>query len=88
MRLLNTSTISLEEFFDDQLPPYAILSHRWQADEVSFQHMQSGAAIGKAGYAKIGACCEQALRDGYEYAWVFLRLQLPFCSKTETFIET
>ena len=28
MRLLNADTLQLEEFFDDRIPEYAILSHR------------------------------------------------------------
>jgi hypothetical protein len=35
MRLLNTETIELEEFFDHGIPLYAILSHRWEQDELS-----------------------------------------------------
>jgi hypothetical protein len=53
MRLLNSATVKLEEFPDDHIPAYAILSHRWQDDELSFQDMQSGSATEKAGYAKL-----------------------------------
>lgn len=69
MRLLNATSLKLEEFFDDSLPPYAILSHRWQDDEVSFQDMQTDAARQKAGYAKLKLCCDQAVKDGLGYAW-------------------
>ncbi|TVY51416.1 Vegetative incompatibility protein HET-E-1 [Lachnellula cervina] len=70
MRLLNATSLKLEEFFDDSLPPYAILSHRWQDDEVSFQDMQTDAARQKAGYTKLKLCCDQAVKDGLGYAWV------------------
>ncbi|OAA75436.1 Heterokaryon incompatibility [Akanthomyces lecanii RCEF 1005] len=70
MRLLNTSTLALEEFYGSAIPEYAILSHRWLDDEVSFQDLQSGQAASKAGYAKIQRCCEQAAQDGLAYAWV------------------
>lgn len=70
MRLLNTSTLALEEFYGSAIPEYAILSHRWLDDEVSFQDLQSGRAASKAGYAKIQRCCEQAADDGLGYAWV------------------
>ncbi|TQV93433.1 HET domain-containing protein [Cordyceps javanica] len=70
MRLLNTSTLTLEEFFGSAVPEYAILSHRWLDDEVSFQDLQSGRAASKAGYAKIRQCCAQAVRDGLAWAWV------------------
>ncbi|KAK4574948.1 hypothetical protein LTR86_000798 [Recurvomyces mirabilis] len=35
MRLLNTSTLKLQEFFVP--PPYVILSHRWSDEEVSYE---------------------------------------------------
>ena len=37
MRLLHTTRLTLEEFFDNKISPYAILSHRWEADELSLQ---------------------------------------------------
>lgn len=40
MRLLHTTEHRFQEFFDKDTPKYAILSHRWQEDEVSFQEMQ------------------------------------------------
>lgn len=70
MRLINSSTLELEEFYGDAIPPYAILSHRWLDDEVSLQDLQSDRATSKAGYAKIEQCCAQALRDGLTHAWV------------------
>ncbi|UKZ74702.1 hypothetical protein TrVFT333_002372 [Trichoderma virens FT-333] len=70
MRLLNTATLGLEEFFGDDNPPYAILSHRWLNEEVSFQDIQNGTAAKKAGYYKIKQCCEQAVKDGLKFAWV------------------
>src|SRR6187402_341058 len=70
MRLLNTTTLKLEEFFEDSRPPYAILSHRWNHDEVSVQNVQDGTAWMKAGYAKVKLCCDQAVTQGLRYAWV------------------
>jgi hypothetical protein len=45
----------LNEFFDDNIPTYAILSHTWGAngEEVTFKDMMRGAGKGKAGYHKI-----------------------------------
>jgi hypothetical protein len=40
MRLVHTQFLRLEEFFDNTIPTYAILSHRWTENEVSFQEMQ------------------------------------------------
>jgi hypothetical protein len=70
MRLLNSTTLELEEFFDNRTPKYAILSHRWLDDEVSLKDMQNGTATRKAGYAKLKLCCDQAAKDGLQYAWV------------------
>ncbi|RYF42599.1 MAG: hypothetical protein EOO38_19570, partial [Cytophagaceae bacterium] len=54
----------------------AILSHRWEGDEVTFHEMRSlpdeshGTARRKKGFEKISQCCRQALRSGLEYTWV------------------
>ncbi|KAE9975031.1 hypothetical protein EG328_003507 [Venturia inaequalis] len=72
MRLLNTATSRLEEFFDKDIPKYAILSHRWGKEEVSFQEpiSESETVKSKAGYTKIKNFCALAKRDGYNHGWV------------------
>jgi hypothetical protein len=70
MRLINTTTLGIEIFFDGHAPPYAILSHRWHDGEVSLQEMESGTAVERPGYAKIVETCALAVRDGLGYAWV------------------
>lgn len=52
------------------IPAYAILSHTWGEDEVSFQDMQAPTVTEKRGYAKIEYSCERALQDGLSYVWV------------------
>jgi hypothetical protein len=37
MRLINTVSLLLEEFFDAKIPAYSILSHTWADAEVSYQ---------------------------------------------------
>ncbi|KAH8896515.1 HET-domain-containing protein [Thozetella sp. PMI_491] len=69
MRLINTSTLQLKEFFGKS-PPYAILSHTWEDDEVSFQDMERGAASHRKGYAKIEWTCRLAEQRGLQWAWV------------------
>ncbi|PBP26575.1 hypothetical protein BUE80_DR002502 [Diplocarpon rosae] len=69
MRLLNCNDLELEEFFGT-CPPYAILSHRWQDDEVSIHDMKNGTAPGRAGNAKIERCCLEAIKHGLQYAWI------------------
>ena len=76
MRLLERSDageFGLAEYFvnDDEIPPYAILSHTWVAgEEVVYEELKDGAGKGKSGYHKIRFCGEQARRDGLQYFWV------------------
>ncbi|RMZ23185.1 hypothetical protein D0859_12779 [Hortaea werneckii] len=37
MRLINTEKLEMHEFLPADIPRYAILSHRWQEEEVSFK---------------------------------------------------
>ncbi|KAJ5116243.1 hypothetical protein N7456_000591 [Penicillium angulare] len=63
MRLINIWSLQLEEFMDHNIPRYAILSHTWGEDEVTFQDMQdadSQKTLAKKGYTKIRRSCEQA----------------------------
>lgn len=70
MRLLQTNTLQLEEFFDSQIPPYAILSHRWSHHEVSFKEMRKGTAPQGSGMAKIQSFCQLAATRGFDWAWI------------------
>jgi hypothetical protein len=63
---------AIEEFFTD-IPPYAILSHRWGKpnDEVSFNDLERGLnASHKPGYRKLRRFCELAFQAGLEFAWI------------------
>jgi hypothetical protein len=67
MRLLeynNDGEFSLIDFFGDDIPEYAILSHRWGAEEVTLAELMDGTDKSKAGYGKIRFYREQAKRDG------------------------
>ncbi|KAL1846163.1 hypothetical protein Daus18300_014339 [Diaporthe australafricana] len=73
MRLLTcdgSGKISLKEFPHNKSPPYAILSHTWGEEEVTFQDVLKGGAENKLGYRKIRFCGEQAARDDWQYFWV------------------
>jgi hypothetical protein len=74
MRLLNTRTRHFEEFVDGHIAPYAILSHTWEGQEVSFSDMANSAndLTGKHGYEKIDSACLQAQqhRPVLEYVWI------------------
>src|SRR5438046_8848859 len=59
-----------KEFLGNDVPRYAILSHTWGTDEVSFKDLIEGTGEDKLGYNKIRFCGERALRDGLQYFWV------------------
>lgn len=70
MWLINTKTLKLESFMGEA-PPYAILSHTWGPEEVTFTdfHYET-TRKNKTGFAKIKLTCEQARTEGLKYAWV------------------
>ncbi|KAN0104144.1 HET domain containing protein [Hyaloscypha variabilis] len=71
MRLINARTLKLGLFPDPVDEPYAILSHTWTDDEVSFQDMQDlSFARTKKGFSKIEATCRMAVHNGLQYVWV------------------
>ncbi|KAK3942860.1 heterokaryon incompatibility protein-domain-containing protein [Diplogelasinospora grovesii] len=77
MRLINVDTLRLEEFVGDVgrggIPPYAILSHTWGEEEVSFKDLSAEdvqAAHAMKGYSKIVGCCLLAASEGLRYAWI------------------
>jgi hypothetical protein len=76
MRLLQINSngdLSLVEYFGSDIPPYAILSHTWGADddEISFKDIKKNLARSKpSGYQKVRFCGDQALRDGIHFFWV------------------
>jgi Heterokaryon incompatibility protein (HET) len=63
------TTYASEQFFNGT-PPYAILSHTWGDEEVTFQELAQGGGLHKAGYDKIRFCVKQAARDGFQYFWI------------------
>lgn len=71
MRLVNTSTLKLEEFGPQNVPEYAILLHRWiDGQEPIVEEMRGSPPQEKSGYAKIKRCCEQARKHGFAFAWI------------------
>jgi hypothetical protein len=71
MRLINAHTLKLEHFIGVTIPTYAILSHTWGEEEVTYQDwFQRESVSKKAGYAKILGACRQALKDSIDYVWV------------------
>ncbi|KAF2769162.1 HET-domain-containing protein [Teratosphaeria nubilosa] len=72
MRLLNTSTLCLEEYTGACVPPYAILSHTWGDDEVLYHDVQRQdlTATSKATWTKVRSACREALRRGHQHIWI------------------
>ncbi|KAJ3481637.1 hypothetical protein NLG97_g7774 [Lecanicillium saksenae] len=75
MRLIHTQSLRLETFYgaDSDVPPYAILSHTWGADEptlAEFADSSQWQHVNKDGYAKIKNCCRLAAQAGLDYVWV------------------
>jgi hypothetical protein len=75
MRLLHiqkNGALSLVECVGIDIPPYAILSHTWgpSSEEVSYQDMMNGTAMGKSAYCKFLFCIERATKDNLAYFWV------------------
>ncbi|KAI2467396.1 heterokaryon incompatibility protein-domain-containing protein [Annulohypoxylon bovei var. microspora] len=73
MRLINTKTLKLEEFFGGQTPKYAILSHRWGDEEISLEQYQNGEYDPQQeGYRKFEGFCSQVNKssvDSISYGW-------------------
>lgn len=57
MRLLNIYTGKVQEFFEKDVPPYCILSHRWGENEVSYKDYCKGRNLDGLGYRKILEFC-------------------------------
>jgi Heterokaryon incompatibility protein (HET) len=75
MRLLELKSngdVYLTKDLISDIPPYAILSHTWGADdeEVTFKDLTEGSGKMKRGYSKILFCARQASNDGLQYIWI------------------
>ena len=74
MRLIGSKPgggFELSTFNNDNIPPYAILSHTWsEGEEVTYDELVTGMGKNKAGYAKLRFCGERAAKDGLNYFWV------------------
>lgn len=74
MRFLNTTTLQFHIVPDTKLnhleSGYAILSHRWRPEEVSFQDIEQGSDFShKHGSAKLRGACKIARQHGFDFMW-------------------
>ncbi|KAK4496510.1 hypothetical protein PRZ48_012490 [Zasmidium cellare] len=75
MHLLNVHTYQLKRFTDERsAPPYAILSHTWaDGKEVQYTDILKhsfDARDDSLNWKKIDLTCQQAIADGFEFAWI------------------
>lgn len=70
MWLIDTKTLKLCYFNNDDTVEYAILSHRWEEEEVSLQDFKDESGIAKRGYDKIKQSCHIALQSDIQYMWI------------------
>ncbi|KIM97563.1 hypothetical protein OIDMADRAFT_204405, partial [Oidiodendron maius Zn] len=70
MRLVNTTSFRIEEFFGNDIPRYAILSHTWGRQEVSYHEWAIEELKSRDGYRKIIGACREACKDDYDWIWV------------------
>ncbi|KAF5495642.1 Vegetative incompatibility protein HET-E-1 [Colletotrichum fructicola] len=77
MKLINVHNLEIETFnAGDQVPRYAILSHTWGSDEISFQEWITNCGnpspeyLEKDGYLKIINACSKTRDDKLRYLWV------------------
>ena len=77
MRLINVHTLELKEF-TGTIPGYAILSHRWTDDEVSYRDFRKRKwSEGSVGMEKIRRFCDGVKSGAFtfgkvpiDWAWV------------------
>ncbi|CAG7559479.1 unnamed protein product [Fusarium equiseti] len=72
MWLINTYTLTLEEFISLDRPAFAILSHTWGKDEVTLQEFRSltGDYSKKSRGRKVLKTCALAKGRGFRYVWI------------------
>lgn len=70
MWLIETSTLKLKFVGEAEKGSYAVLSHTWGEEEVSFEQFRNLSPTGLTAFSKIAKTCEIALQNGLAYAWV------------------
>lgn len=79
MWLINVESLRLQNFVGRDIPHYAILSHTWDEEEITFDMMQElrtaddarAAEIrGMRGFRKIKGTCQLAVEYSLDWAWI------------------
>lgn len=70
MRLLRVDSLTFEEHFEPDVPQYAILSHRWEEEEILYADIIAGRFKHKKALMKLRYTCEQTRKDNLEFVWI------------------
>ena len=70
MRLINTESLKFKEFFDDKIPKYAISSHRWIEEEISYKIYKRSKQKNGSSFDKILGLCDLAKQRSLEWVWI------------------
>lgn len=72
MRLLSTETLTFHEFIGSNVPSYAILSHTWGEQELTYHDMLNPTPTvqWKAGYKKMMGFVLKSKELGYKHCWI------------------
>ena len=70
MRLIHTQSFLMKDFFDDAIPKYAILSHKWGSKETSYQEYENTALKKRSSFTKIRGLCTLARSRRWEWVWI------------------
>jgi hypothetical protein len=71
MRLLHAKDLTFKDFVGRSIPDYAIISHRWGDDELSYQDFLNGRSGRQGhGWKKIGQAAWWALHCNIEWLWI------------------
>ena len=73
MRLVNVDNYSLEEFLEQDIPPYAVLSHKWGpvSDELTYKEVAKDRIDKtKRGLQKLTQACKVAAQYDIKYLWI------------------
>ena len=73
MRLLHAKSLCFEEFFENGIPLYAILSHRWEGKEVAFHEFEAAKERDGPDFSKVKNFCSFVSRQRdpiVEWVWI------------------
>lgn len=76
MRLIHTTTFNLHEFIEKQIPICAVLSHRWEKAEVTFQDLRDNRGPQMKGWAKIRGAVPKLLEMDLNMLYIYLALDI------------